>query len=172
MPTDHPLNKPPTKVWALQVYADTMRQHPIQVVIIEKTNPKTKQIAQTVLFTNDLSLAPVLLIKYYSLRFQIGFDFRDAKQFFGLSHFKNHKQNQLTNAVNIAFTCQIVAQILLEKYKKLFNNPNLSITDLKAIQKAEMYCDYFFNTSQKPPNDFLNDEILLNFVKLHAINIV
>ncbi|WP_101359862.1 hypothetical protein [Raineya orbicola] len=65
----------------------------------------------------------------------------------------------------------IAAQILLEKYKILFNNPNLSITDLKAIQKAEMCYKYFFYTSQKNNKDFLNDEIFLNFVKLNAVNI-
>ncbi len=171
LPKDHKLNKPNTKVWALNVYADTMREHLIKVVIIQKTNPETKQVGQTILFSNDLTLDPVLLIKYYSLRFQIEFDFRDAKQFFGLSDFKNYKQNQLTNAVNIAFTCQIASQIILEKYKKLMGNEKLSITDLKAIQKAQMCYNYFLNTSQDSSHDFLNDEIFLNFVKLYAVNI-
>jgi putative transposase len=168
---DHKLNKPNTKVWALQVYADTMREHLIQVVIIQKTDAQNKVVGQAILFSNDLKLDPLLLIKYYSLRFQIEFDFRDAKQFFGLSDFKNYKENQLTNAVNIAFTCKLVAQILLEKYKKLLGNEKLSITDLKAIKKAEMCYHYFLNTSEKHPDEFLNDEIFLNFVKLQAVNI-
>jgi putative transposase len=171
LPADHKLSKPHTKVWALKVYADTMRTHLIQVVIIQKTNPKTQKRGQTILFSNDFHLDPLLLIQYYSLRFQIAFDFRDAKQFFGLSDFKNYKENQLTNAVNLAFTAKLVAQILLEKYKKLLGNEKLSITDLKAIKKAEMCYNYFLNTSEKTPNDFLNDKIFLNFVKLHAINI-
>ncbi len=29
----------------------------------------------------------------------------------------------------------------------------------------------FFYTSQKAPDDFFNDEIFLNFIKLHAVNI-
>lgn len=171
LPADHKLNKPNTKVWALEVYAHTMPAHLIKVVIIERTNPETKTVGRTILFTDDLKLAPLLLIKYYSLRFQIEFDFRDAKQFFGLSDFKNYKQNQLTNAVNIAFTCQIVAQIILEKYKKLLGNEKLSITDLKAIEKAQMCYHYFLNTSQDSSHDFFNDEIFLSFVKLHAVNI-
>lgn len=171
LPKDHKLNKPNTKLWGLQVYADTMRQHLIQVVIIQHTNPKTKKVGQTILFTNDLALDPLSIIKYYSLRFQIEFDFRDAKQFFGLSDFKNYKKKQLTNAVNIAFTCKLVSQILLEKYKKLLGNEKLSITDLKAIKKAEMCYNYFLNTSQDSSHDFLNDEIFLNFVKLQAVNI-
>ena len=171
LPADHQLSKPNTKVWALQVYADTMREQLIRVVIIQKTDAQNKVIGQAILFSNDLKLDPILLIKYYSLRFQIEFDFRDSKQFFGLSDFKNYKENQLTNAVNIAFTCKLVAQILLEKYKKLFSNEKLSITDLKAIKKAEMCYDYFLNSSENSTQDFLNDEIFLNFVKLHAVNI-
>jgi putative transposase len=171
LPADHKLNKQHTKVWALQVYADTMREHLIEVVIIQKTNPESKKVSQAILFSNDITLDPLLLIKYYSLRFQIEFDFRDAKQFFGLSDFKNYKENQLSNAVNIAFTCKLVAQILLEKYKKLLGNEKLSITDLKAIKKAEMCYHYFLNSSEKHPDEFLNNEIFLNFVKLHAINI-
>jgi putative transposase len=171
LPKDHKLNKPNTKVWALQVYADTMRQHLIQVVIIQNFSPETNKVGQTILFTDDLTLDPLLLIKYYSLRFQIEFDFRDAKQFFGLSDFKNYKENQLTNAVNIAFTCKLISQIVLEKYKKLFNNEKISILDLKAIKKAEMYYNYFLNTSEDSSHDFFNDQIFLDFVKLHAVNI-
>lgn len=170
-PADHKLHKSNIKVWALQVYSDAIRNQLIQVVIIEKTDPQSKKVGQIILFTNDLTLEPSLLIKYYSLRFQIEFDFRDAKQFFGLSDFKNYKQNQLSNAVNIAFTCKLVAQIVLEKYKKLLGNENLSITDLKAIKKTEMYYHYFLNNSQHIAYDFLNDKIFLDFVKLHAVNI-
>lgn len=57
------------------------------------------------------------IIKYYSLRFQSKFDFRDAKQYFGLAGFKNFKETQVYNAVNIAFTMTIISRILLEKYK-------------------------------------------------------
>jgi len=36
------------------------------------------------LFSDDLTLASETLIDYYSLRFQIEFNFRDAKQYWGL----------------------------------------------------------------------------------------
>ncbi len=65
---------------ALQVYADNMREQLLQVVIIQRTNPQTKHVAQTILFSNDLHLEPLLLLKYYSLRFQIEFDFRNANR--------------------------------------------------------------------------------------------
>lgn len=171
LPKDHQLNQAHIKVWALKVYAPSIKDCMLKVVIIQRISPNTKKIGQTILFTNDLDLEALEIIDYYSLRFQIEFDFRDAKQFFGLSDFKNYKQNQLTNAVNIAFTSKLISQILLEKYKKTLNKENLSITDLKAILKAKMYYAYFLNTSENSPDDFLNEDNFLNFVKLEAINL-
>ncbi|MBK8471046.1 MAG: transposase [Sphingobacteriales bacterium] len=39
-------------------------------------------------FSNDLQLDAQTMMAYYTLRFQIEFDFRDAKQHFGLHKFK------------------------------------------------------------------------------------
>ena len=56
---------------------------PLNVVIIVKTNLRTQARAHVVLFSSDLDLAYVPLVDYYSLRFQIEFNFRDAKQYWG-----------------------------------------------------------------------------------------
>ena len=54
------------------------------------------------LFSDDLSLASKTLIDYYSLRFQIEFNFRDAKQYWGLEDFMNIKETQVNNAANFS----------------------------------------------------------------------
>ncbi|BDI20509.1 hypothetical protein ANSO36C_63110 (plasmid) [Nostoc cf. commune SO-36] len=43
------------------------------------------------------------IIDYYKLRFQIEFNFRDAKQFWGLEDFMNLSQAAVTNTANLAF---------------------------------------------------------------------
>ena len=45
--------------------------HPLNVVIIAKTNLRTQARAHVVLFSSDLDLAHTALLDYYSLRFQI-----------------------------------------------------------------------------------------------------
>jgi putative transposase len=55
--------------------------------IFRYTNIKKKCVS-TFFFSNDLMIQADILLDYYSLRFQIEFDFRDAKQHFGLSDFK------------------------------------------------------------------------------------
>ncbi|MCX6081767.1 MAG: hypothetical protein NTW32_19755, partial [Chloroflexi bacterium] len=43
------------------------------------------------------------IIKFYQLRFQIEFNFRDAKQHWGLEDFMNVTQTAVTNAANLSF---------------------------------------------------------------------
>ena len=57
---------------------------PLNVVVILKTNLRTHVQAQVILFSTDLEQAYDQIIKFYSLRFQIEFNFRDAKQYWGL----------------------------------------------------------------------------------------
>jgi hypothetical protein len=76
---------------------------PLNVVIIVRTNLATSHRSHAVLFSTDLDLSYDKIIDYYSLRFQIEFNFRDAKQFWGLEDFMNVSKNAVTNAANLAF---------------------------------------------------------------------
>jgi hypothetical protein len=51
------------------------------VVILVKTNLTTHASVHVILFSSDLSLSAKQMITYYSLRFQLGVNFRDTKQF-------------------------------------------------------------------------------------------
>ena len=81
---------------------------------MKNNNSEKNQISKNIWFTNDLNLDFQLLLEYYSLRFQIEFHFRDAKQHFGLSDFKNYKEQNLTNFVNMSFTMCLVSRIFLQ----------------------------------------------------------
>ena len=55
----------------------------LNIVIVVKTNLTNGKRAHVVLFSSDLELAHDTLVHYYRLRFQIEFNFRAAKQFWG-----------------------------------------------------------------------------------------
>jgi len=74
---------------------------PLNVVIILKTHLVTGERGHIILFSTDLDLPHEKLLDYYSLRFQIEFNFRDAKQFWGLEDFMNVSQTAVTNAANL-----------------------------------------------------------------------
>ncbi len=83
-----------TKVYQFEAFTPKMAGLKLNIVVMLHTHQITKRVSRNILFTHDLTLEALKVIKYYSLRFQIEFDFRDAKQFYGLSHFKNYKQTQ------------------------------------------------------------------------------
>ena len=57
----------------------------------------------------------------YHARFQIEFNFRDARQFFGLSNFKNIKKQQVQNVIGYAFFMVALSNILILKSSR--NSP-------------------------------------------------
>ncbi|HEX9840507.1 MAG TPA: transposase, partial [Anaerolineales bacterium] len=74
---------------------------PINVVVVLKTNLSTKTQAHVILFSTDLKLSSEKIIDFYTLRFQIEFNFRDAKQYWGLDDFMNVKEVAVTNAARL-----------------------------------------------------------------------
>ena len=53
------------------------------------------------------------MIDYYRLRFQLEFNFRDAKQFWGLEDFMNVNKTPVNNAANLSmFRVNVSAKLL------------------------------------------------------------
>ena len=109
----------------------------LNVVIIVKTNMKNLATSHVILYSSDLDLSHEKLIDYYSLRFQIEFNFRDAKQFWGLEDFMNVSQTVVTQAANLSFFMVNMSYYLLNKDKEE-HNPK-SILDLKAVCRGDKY---------------------------------
>jgi putative transposase len=121
----------------------------LYVVIIEKINVKKEKIGHAILFDSDEKLGWEKLIEYYRLRFQIEFNFRDAKQHFGLEDFMNTTENGVENAANISFMMvNLSAKLLKERgencigindLKSRFRGVKYAVETIKLIQpKAEM----------------------------------
>ncbi len=118
----------------------------LNVVIIVKQNLKTQAWAHVVLFSSDLSLSAEQIIEYYSLRFQIEFNFRDAKQYWGLEDFMNVSQTAVTNAANLSLFMVNVAQRPLNDFR--VDQPLFSVLDLKAFYRG---CKYVRETIKMLP---------------------
>ena len=110
---------------------------PLNVVIIVKTNLQTQRWSHVILFSSDLALPFDKLIDYYSLRFQIEFNFRDAKQYSGLEDFMNVTQTAVTNAANLALSMVTLSQRLLRDFQSA--DQDYSIQDLKAHCRGYKY---------------------------------
>ena len=125
----------------------------LNVVIVVKTHLKTGKRGHVILFSTDLDLTADQIVDYYSLRFQIEFNFRDAKQYWGLDDFMNVKSVAVTNAVNLAFFMVSLSAVMLRPYRH--EQPDFSVLDLKAQFRARRYLDETIKMLPDPPGDAL-----------------
>ncbi len=144
----------------------------LNIVIITKTNLKTGRFAHVILFSSDLNMSYEKMIDYYSLRFQIEFNFRDAKQFWGLEDFMNIKETQLTNALNLSLFMTNLSQVLLREFQH--TNPDSGILDLKAYFRAAKYFEETIKMLPQKPEPILFDQIfghVASFGCIHPVNV-
>ncbi|MCP4009606.1 MAG: transposase, partial [Proteobacteria bacterium] len=122
IPTQYLVEKRTEKGFEICIYQAEMLHkafaQPLNVVIITKTNLKTGAFANGNLFSSDLDLTAEKIRTWYSLRFQIEFNFRDAKQHWGLEDFMNVKEVPLTNALNLSLFMVNLAQVLLREFRE------------------------------------------------------
>ena len=124
----------------------------LNVVVILKTNLQTHTQAHVILFSTDLAQVYETIIKFYSLRFQIEFNFRDAKQYWGLEDFMNVKETAVTNAANLAFFMVNFSQALLQPFRQ--QNPEYSILDLKSHYRGWRYASETIKMLPQKPDAF------------------
>jgi putative transposase len=140
----------------------------LNVVVIVKTNLKTGAQAHVVLFSSDFDLAYDNLIDYYRLRFQIEFNFRDAKQFWGLEDFMNVNQLPLYNAANLAMFMVNVSQALIRHWRPTC--PTFSVNDLKAHFRGRRYLLATLKLLPHRLEPIFIDRIFANIAQIGSIN--
>jgi putative transposase len=141
---------------------------PLNVVILLKTNLETKAWAHVILFSSDLELSYDQLIDFYSLRFQIEFNFRDSKQFWGLEDFMNVTPTAVTNAANLSLFMVDVSQVLMCKYRQ--DDPDFSILDLKAYYRGYRYVMETIKILPHKPDDNLVSQLFQKVAALGRIH--
>lgn len=146
---------------------------PLNVVVIlkyDKNGQAKSHKSRAVLFSTDLNADHKTIMDIYQVRYQIEFNFRDARQFFGLSNFKNIKKQQVQNVIGYAFFMVTLSNILLFEIKQKYPNSKLSIQDLKAYFRAEKYLNELLNKDEFIASLFLNTKRTINLPIIGAIN--
>jgi putative transposase len=140
----------------------------LNVVILVKTNLKTGAWGHVILFSSDLALDYASLIEFYSLRFQIEFNFRDAKQYWGLEDFMNIQQTAITNAANLSLFMVNVSQLLLRNFRQ--EDSSVNVLDLKAHYRGCKYVAETLKWLPQKPEPFFMAHILNNVSRLGRIH--
>ncbi len=128
----------------------------INAVIIVKINLKTLKAGHAILFSSDVELGWEKLMDYYSLRFQIEFNFREAKQHFGLEDFMNTSEVGVENAANLAF-------LMVNVSAKLIKNSGekcVGVLDLKTQFRGVKYAVEAIKILLEKPDTILMKEAI------------
>ncbi|MDQ3829988.1 MAG: transposase [Candidatus Tectomicrobia bacterium] len=157
-----------TRVYQAQLLHKEFAQ-PLNVVIIVKTNLHTLAQAHAILFSSDLTLAYASLVDYYGLRFQIEFNFRDAKQYWGLEDFMNVSPRGVTNAANLSlFMVNVAYRLQADACER---DPDYSILDLKADWRGYKYVEETIKLLPEKPEPVLLGQILHKVACLGRIHV-
>src|SRR5262249_549515 len=131
---------------------------PLNVVIIAKTNLRTQARAHVVLFSRALPMPYTPLVDYYGLRFQIEFNFRDAKQYWGLEDFMNVTPTGVTNAANLSlFMVNVAYRLRADVHPR---DPDYSVLDLKADCRGYKYVEETIKLLPEKPEPIVLRQIL------------
>ena len=157
-----------TRLYQMQLLHKEFAQ-PLNVVIIAKTNLRTQARAHVILFSSDLDLAYAPLVDYYRLRFQIEFNFRDAKQYWGLEDFMNVTPTGVTNAANLAlFMINVAYRLRADIHVRA---PDYSVLELKADCRGAKYVEETIKMLPEKPEPVLFAKILHQVTGLGRIHI-
>ncbi len=155
-----------------QVYQAQLRHKtfpdPLNVVCILKTHLRTQKKSHVLLFSSDLTLDPETLIEYYSLRFQIEFNFRDAKQFWGLEDFMNVNKTPVNNAANLSMFMVNVSAKLLAPLR--LEHTEWSVLDLKARYRGMKYLHETLKILPQKPEPIVIHQIAERLGAIGAIH--
>lgn len=158
-----------TRTYQLEARHKTMAQA-LNLVVIVKTNLHTQAQAHVLLFSSDRALPWATLIDYYGLRFQIEFNFRDAKQYWGLEDFMNTHPTAVTNAANLALFMVNLSERLLQDRR--VRHPAISVLDLKAHCRGAKYVEETIKLLPEKPEPVLLERIFTTIVgigRIHAL---
>lgn len=140
----------------------------LNVVIIEKVNRTTQKRGHVILFSSDLTLAYDNLVEYYSLRFQIEFTFRDAKQYWGLEDFMNVSATGVTNAANLAMLMVNLVAVLRRDARR--GELQWSVLDLKAYYRGYTYVRETLKLLPDPPDEQIMAQMFRQAASLGRIH--
>ena len=117
-----------TRVYTAKLYSPGL-QCWIRVVLLRFK--RGTQQGHALIYSTDINLTPRLILKYYQLRFQIEFFFRDAKQYTGLTDCQARDEVAINFQVNSA--CSALNAVKLEDFrqKKITGKTVISIGSWK-----------------------------------------
>jgi IS4 transposase len=128
-------------IYTQVVYSKCLQRN-IKIVLLLTT--KGKKVGKSLLYSTDENLDASKIVKYYKLRFQIEFIFRDAKQYLGLTNFQTCKKEAINIHINASFTTLNLLKLIDLSKKDMQHKQVISIASWKRrIFNNHLLCRVF-----------------------------
>lgn len=115
-------------------------------------------------FSTDISMTGKDIIETYRTRFQIEFNFRDAKQHAGLCSSQSRNLDRIDFNFNASLTSINLAKVYAKKMGKPF-----SMVSIKTMMHNAFLLEKFIAVSGIRPNRKLNDKLFKELIEFAAI---
>ena len=140
----------------------------LNIVAIVKMNLKTQAVAHVILYSSDVTLPYDALIDSYRLRCQREFNFRDAKQYWGLEDFMTVNERPVYNSANLSLFMVNVSHALMRPMRTHW--PECSVNDLKAWFRSRKYVVETFKLLPEMPEPIFIDQAIAQIAELGRVN--
>ena len=108
------------------------------------------------------------MIDYYRLRFQREFNFRDAKQYWGLEDFMSVKETPVYKSANLAMFMVNVSRALMRPRRAQW--PACRVNDLKAWFRGRKYVLETLKLLPEMPDALFIDQVVSQMAELGRVN--
>ena len=156
------------KIYSAIVYSVGLKRN-IRIAYVE--HKLKDRVISKIYFSTNLDRDAEQLLKYYRLRFQMEYIFRDAKQHMGLQHCQARSKNKLDFHFNASLTTVSVAKVIARINKEKQVRCPVSISDIKTeLQNNNMISRIFsmYRIDRKLMKIPEGYHKLLNFGKIAA----
>jgi len=159
------------RIYSARMYSVGLKRK-ISVAYVEYLNAKGKVAATKFYFCTDVDMKGYDIVRYYRARFQMEFNFRDAKQYAGLTHCQARSEEKLHFHMNASLTSISIGKAiqLLGRDEDAERLP-LSIADVKTECFNRLLLERIFSIYGIDPNIKKIDNMrikILNFGKIAA----
>jgi hypothetical protein len=155
------------KIYDIVVYCKFLKRK-IRLAYTQWTDEKGKKSVK-LYFSTELSLCAWMILKYYQIRFQQEFVFRDGKQFNGLQHCQARSANKIEFHWNCALTAVNVAKVQYFLSVPIEKRKSFSMANVKTRCHNQLLIDRFFEIYRKNPDLSKNNPEIKELVEFGCI---
>lgn len=133
------------RIFSAIVYVKSL-QRKVKVALVQYLDESSPKIKSTkIYFSTDIDLSAWYIVKFYKLRFQIEFIYRDANQFTGLENGQARSEEKLYFHFNASLTTVSIAKSVHYLSIPKEHRESFSMADVKTIYHNQLLLERFFD---------------------------